>query len=64
MNLSKKQIDIIIENTPKELKGKHRSFDSDLGHYMKYGANWSYQAGYVSHNNNQVLVVKVFGLIQ
>lgn len=35
-----------------------------LGYYQKYGANWSYVAGYVLYKNQYVLVVTVFGTIQ
>lgn len=61
MKLTKKQIDIIRENTPKELKGQHLSVWDRLGYYQKTGANWSYVAGYVEHNGQKVLVVTVFG---
>jgi len=64
MKLSKKQIDLIVENTPKELKGNPHAFQSDFGWYMKSNANWSYQAGFVKHNGVLVLVVKVFGVVQ
>ena len=64
MKLTRKQIETIIENTPKELDGKHNSFQSDFGYYMKANANWSYQAGYIKHEGGLVLVVKVFGQIQ
>ena len=64
MKLTKKQIDTIIENTPRELDGCHNAFECDFGHYMKAGANWSYRVGYVKHDGGMVLVVKVFGLIQ
>ena len=64
MKLTKKQIDTIIENTPEDLKGYHTSFESDLGYFMPYGANWAYRAGYVRHNGGVALVVKVFGVIK
>jgi len=64
MKLTKKQIKIIIESTPKELKGYHLSFERSLGYHMPYGANWSYQAGYVRYKDSLSLVVKVFGQIQ
>lgn len=63
MKLTKKQIEIIRENTPKELKGLHNSFIEDFGYYQKSGANWSYLAGYVEYNGLRILVVKVFGEI-
>ena len=64
MKLSKKQITTIIENTPSELKGTHAPFESEFGWFMRYGANWSYQAGYITHKGGLVLVVRVFGVIQ
>jgi len=64
MKLSKKQIDIIVNNTPKELKGTQTPFESSFGWFMRCSANWSYQAGYVTYNGSLVLVVKVFGAIQ
>ena len=64
MKLTKQQIEIIIENTPKELDGSHHAFESDFGCFMKQGANWSYRAGYVKYNDDLVLVVKVFGQIK
>jgi len=66
MKLTKKQIDMIIENTPEELKGRQDlHFDGeDLGRYMKPGANWSYRAGFITHNGVKVLVVKVHGQVQ
>lgn len=64
MNLTKKQIEIIVGKTPKELKGKQMLIYTTLGYYQKYGANWSYVAGYVLYKNQYVLVVTVFGTIQ
>ena len=64
MKLTKRQIDTIIGNTPKELDGCHHSFESDFGFYMKPNANWSYRVGYVRHNEILLLVVKVFGQIK
>ena len=64
MKLTKKQIDVIVENTPSELKGFHTAFESDLGYFMPSNANWSYRAGYVKHNGVLVVVVKVFGVIK
>ena len=63
MKLTRKQIEIIQEHTPRELWGKHLPFTCDFGWHMKMGANWSYQVGYVAHNGNQILAVKVFGQI-
>jgi hypothetical protein len=39
MKLTKQQIDTIIENTPRELKGRQKSFESDFGYFMWSGAN-------------------------
>ncbi len=64
MNLTKKQIDVIVEKTPKSLKGKSMSLYSVLGYFRPYGANWSYCAGYVKHNGFWVVVVTVFGQVQ
>jgi len=64
MKLNKKQIDLIVKNTPSELKGTQAPFESDFGWFMRYGANWSYQAGFTRHNGVLVLVVRVFGVVQ
>lgn len=61
MNLTKKQIDAIIANTKKELKGKSASIAQTLGYYQKSGANWSYIAGWTYDG---YLVVTIFGQIQ
>jgi len=61
MNLTKKQINLIIENTKKELKGTFTSISKILGYFQKADANWSYQAGW-DHENN--LIVTVFGEVQ
>lgn len=63
MKLTKKQIDIIVENTPQELRGYHTSFDCDLGYFAPTGANWAYLAGYVRHGDGMVLVAKLHGKI-
>lgn len=62
--LTKKQIDIIRECTPAELKGSQkyptvRSF----GYFMPSMANWAYCADYVEYNGVLILVVKRFGEI-
>ena len=64
MNLTKKQIDIIIKNTPKALKGKQMSIWTTLGYYRPSQANWSYHAGYVEYKKQMILVVTVFGEIK
>ena len=61
MRLTKKQIDLIIKNTKKELKHKQISIDELLGIYTKAGANWSYKAGFTIDGD---LVVTVFGEVQ
>ena len=62
--LSKKQINMIIKNTPKELHGKSVgdfAIVQELGYYQKEDANWSYRAGWL---NNGQLVVVCFGHIE
>ena len=63
MKLTKKQIEIIKENTPKALKGQQiGSMSIDyLGYYQKASANWRYIAGFTDYNGVKVLVVTVFG---
>jgi hypothetical protein len=61
MKLTKKQIDLIIEYTKKELKGKSTSIFKTLGYYQKNNANWSYLAGWTYEGD---LVVTVFGEIK
>ncbi len=61
MNLTKKQIDIIVEKTPKALKGKYMSLYTTFGYFRPYGANWSYCAGFVQYKGQWILVVTVFG---
>ena len=64
MKLTKKQIELIIENTPKTLKGQHASLDCDFGYFMEHGANWSYRVGWVKFRDGMALVVKAMGIIQ
>lgn len=61
MKLTKKQIEIIINHTPKELKGTFPVIHCELGYYMKSDANWSYHAGYTADG---FLVVTVYGQVQ
>ena len=61
MNLTKKQINLIIENTKKELKGTQKSITKILGYFQKSGANWAYNAGWT---NDGDLVVTVFGQVE
>lgn len=64
MKLTKKQIDIIRANTPDTLKGRQDFLTlADFGYYQPYGANWSYQAGFINYNGIRILVVKRFGEI-
>lgn len=60
MKLTKKQIELIIKNTKKELKGKYASIAQTLGYFQKTGANWSYVAGWTYDGD---LVVTVFGQV-
>lgn len=64
MKLTKKQIEIIRENTPEELKGVNTAYTiTDFGYYRPRWANWAYHAVYVSYKGVPVLVVKQFGQI-
>jgi len=68
MKLTRKQIEVIRENTPSELKGYHHGFIADFGYFMPRGANWSYRVGWVRRDVNNtstdlVLVAKQFGKI-
>lgn len=58
MKLTKKQINIIRENTPEELKGTQPYIIATLGYFTPAGANWSWRAGYTDHGQ---LVVTRFG---
>ena len=65
MKLTKKQIDIIIQNTPADLHGQPaRGLNNgELGYYMPANANWSYRAIFVDYNGASVPVVTRFGYI-
>lgn len=65
MKLTKKQIDIIRENTPGGLKGLQvKTWSGNtLGSFRPTGANWSYIAVYIDYNGAPVLVVTRFGEI-
>ena len=56
--LTKKQLDIIREHTPVELKGTFVKIEDRLGAFQKSGANWAYIAGWTADG---VLVVTAFG---
>lgn len=58
MKLTKKQIEIIREQTKKELKGKQKSICIILGWHTPSQANWSYLAGWTYDGD---LVVTRFG---
>ena len=58
MKLTKKQIEIIREQTKKELKGTHQSICTTLGWYTPSQANWSYIVGWTYDGD---LVVTRFG---
>lgn len=67
MNMTKKQIDIIISNTPRVLKGKQSrdySWVATLGYYQKPYANWSYSVELRLFKGVPTPVVVVFGEIQ
>ena len=61
MNLTKKQIDIIIQSTKPELKGQYATIHTVLGYFRRSGCNWCYRAGYTANGD---LVVTVFGTVQ
>lgn len=60
MNLTKKQIDLIVSKTKKSLKGKSASIMTTLGYFQPNYANWSYVAGWTYSGD---LVVTRFGQI-
>ena len=60
MKLTKKQIDVIIKNTPVNLKGTFPVVKDSLGYFQPNDANWSYHAVYTE---NGFLVVTVFGQV-
>ena len=68
MKLTKKQIEIIRQNTPAEIVGKERSsigaqYLGKLGDYQPSGANWAYIAEYIKYNGQPLLIVTQFGEI-
>lgn len=60
MKLTKKQIDMIRQHTPENLKGKQVTISHTLGYFQPYEANWSYVAGWTYDG---LLVVTRFGEI-
>lgn len=68
MKLTQKQIEIIRENTPKEIKGKqytniNEAYGDTLGYYQPSGANWAYTAQYITYKGIKYLVITRFGEI-
>lgn len=65
MKLTRKQINIIVFNTPAELHGKPvpGGAGTELGYYQPAGANWAYHAQYIDYNGAPVLVATQFGHI-
>lgn len=65
MKLTKKQIDLIIANTPAELHGQPVGSCAgiELGYNQPAGANWAYHAKYIDYNGIPVLVAIRFGHI-
>ena len=61
MKLSKKQINEIIKQTKKELKGTQQSIATQLGYFRPAAANWAYLAGWTYSGD---LVVTVFGEVK
>lgn len=61
MNLTKKQIKLIIRYTKKGLKGTEKSIAIQLGCYQQSNANWGYVAGWTDSGD---LIVTVFGEVQ
>jgi|GEM_PF-2280224 len=65
MKMTKKQIDMIIDNTPQELGGSQEYHTvNELGYHMPSQANWSYRAVFIVYNGQPLLVVKQFGAIR
>jgi putative NIF3 family GTP cyclohydrolase 1 type 2 len=65
MKLTKKQIDLIVRHTPKELHMQPVNVwnADELGTYTPGGVNWSYHAHYIDYNGMPLLVVSRFGHI-
>lgn len=68
MKLTKKQIEIIRQNTPAEIVGKQKSsinaeYLDEFGYYQPSGANWAYIAEYIRYNGQPLLIVTQFGEI-
>ena len=65
MKLTKKQIDLIVSNTPENLHGQPvRGLNNgELGYYSPAGANWAYHAIFIDYNGATILVAVRFGHI-
>ena len=68
MKLTKKQIEIIRQNTPAEIVGKHRAtinaeYLGEFGYFQPANANWAYIAEYIKYNGQPLLIVTQFGEI-
>ena len=65
MKLTKKQIDLIVKQTPKELHMQPVGSCAgvELGYYQPAGANWAYHAQFIDYNGAPLLVVTRFGHI-
>ena len=68
MKLTKKQIEIIRQNTPAEIVGKQRAsicaqYLGEFGYYQPSWANWAYIAEYIQFNGQPLLIVTQFGEI-
>lgn len=61
MKLTRAQIELIREHTPKELKGQFLRIETTLGHFQKAGANWTYKAGWTADGQ---LIVTAFDEVQ
>lgn len=56
--LTRKQINLIVENTPEHLLGTQAHIHTTFGAYSPSNANWSYVAGWTADGD---LVVTRFG---
>lgn len=65
MKLTKKQIELIVRNTPEDLRMESigSSAGNELGYYQPSGANWAYHAVFIERNGYPLLVVTRFGHI-
>ena len=66
MKLTKKQIEIIRQNTPAELVGMKRAniyaqYLGEFGYFRPTNANWAYIAEYIRYNGQPLLIVTQFG---